>query len=105
MAEESSSLGVFVVWILWFFIVILMMIISTNFLIANVSDTYANVMESKEVEIYRERAKFIFEILSEYKDDKEQAKLYGNTIPKYLIIRESGKDSSDGGKAWEGQVK
>jgi hypothetical protein len=77
-AEEN-----YLYWAMWFLVVLMTCIVFLNFIIAEASNSYSNVMDRLEAMVNKEKSSLISEaediMFDKSKDDKK--------LPKYMIIR------------------
>lgn len=74
-------------WIVWVIVFVFGCMIFLNFIIAEVSASYANIKDQLDSLIYRERAKMVREVEDFYTERfKDENKDY---FPEYVIIREA----------------
>lgn len=80
-------------WVMWILMVQFSLLIFLNFIIAEVSNSYAIVSENIDEIIQKERARLILEaedVLTDYTKLNNKEK-----FPKYIIVREKEKTDED----------
>jgi len=84
--DELNQKQHWLFWIIWVLMVIFSALIFLNFIIAEVSNSYANVKQDIDALIYKERAGLI----EEAEDIMSTATKRSNKMkfPKYIVIRE-----------------
>ena len=84
--QPLPTLNHWLYWIIWVFMVIFSSLIFLNFIIAEVSNSYANAKENIDSLIYKERASLIQEI----EDITPEFAIRSNTkkFPKYIVVRQ-----------------
>lgn len=83
--DDISNFTLMVIaWVNWVLSVLILNIIFMNFIIAVISDSYANIMQKVEGESFRVRAEMIGE-----RELHFDAKEFNNNklFPRYLILR------------------
>jgi hypothetical protein len=80
-AEESITY-----WTLWVFIFLMGCLIFMNFIITEVGESYAKVLEDIDALIYKERSIMVKEI-EDFLSDKFK-ETHDDIFPKYVVVRE-----------------